>query len=75
MYLYLCPKAKENLSHIIQIDELDSEYINIEGKKFSIDETPHIHHNVNIIGLMALNYLGFTMIDGVFELERLPGYF
>lgn len=82
MFLYLCPKAKENLQHIIKVDEFDTECVNISGKNFSIDETPHVYsncinsvNNVNIIGLMALNYFGLTLIDGDFGFERLPEHF
>lgn len=46
----------------------------IDGKKFTVDETPLVNHNINIIGLMALNYLGFLIKNGDFELELLPEY-
>ena len=65
--LYLCQKARDNIGHLIKVDEFDTEYIKVfDTKNFTIDETPHIHHNVNIIGLMALNYLGFIIADGEF---------
>jgi len=76
MFFYLCPKAKEIFETRIEMDEFQTEFIKLpDGKRFTVDETPHIHHNVNIIGLMALNYFGFSLIDGEFEFERLPEYF
>lgn len=76
MYLYLCPKAKEFLSTVIKKDEFDIEYIVLpNSKKFLVDETPHIHHNVNIIGLMAINYFGFYISNDQFAFENLPEHF
>ena len=70
--LYLCQKARDNIGHLIKVDEFDTEYIKVfDTKNFTIDETPHIHHNVNIIGLMALNYLGFIIADGEFAFNVL----
>lgn len=76
MYLYLCPKAKDAFASRIMADEFDTEFITLpNGKRFTVDETPHVHHNVNIIGLMALSYFGLSLLDGDFELPMLPEYF
>jgi len=75
MFLYLCPKALEELSFVIKEDELGIKYINVNGKKFTVDETPHSHRNVNIIGLMALNNFGLYLKDLEFEFENLPEHF
>lgn len=73
--MYLCPKAKDNLKHIIKNDELDVDYIEVLGKKMTIDKTPHVHENVNIIGLMALSRFGFSLMGEEFSFESLPEYF
>jgi len=55
MYFYLCPKAKEFLNDIIRKDEFDTEYIVLpDSKKFTVDDTPHVHENVNIIDYLFL---------------------
>lgn len=69
MNLYLCDKIKEQLSSRIKINEFETEYISVDGlKNFTIDDTPHI--NVNIIGLMMLDYLGFYIKNGEFGFEK-----
>lgn len=76
MNLYLCPKTRENIEHLIKTDEFDTEYITVFGtKNLTVDETPHVHHNVNIIGLIALNYLGFVLADGEFGFYKEFDYF
>ena len=76
MYLYLCTKSKDILKHIINSDEFGTEYISLpNGKKFTVDETPLVHENVNIIGLMAMDYLGFSILNGEFIFENIPDHF
>lgn len=71
MNLYLCKKIKDQLSSRIKVDEFETEYISVENhKNFTVDDTPHIHHNVNIIGLMMLNYLGFFIENDEFGFAK-----
>ena len=74
-HIYLCKKAKDEIESIINEDELQNEYILLNGKKLAIHETPYVHQNVNIIGLLALSYFGFYLKGNSFELEDLPEYF
>lgn len=73
MYFYLCQKAKDNIKNIIKKDEFETEYVTINGNKnFTVDGTSG---NVNIIGLMALNYFGMLIENNEFEFIRMPEYF
>ena len=78
MYLYLCPKAKLALGHIIMEDECQTQFIVVNGKKFLVDDTPLVHKNVNIIGLMAIEVFSLhisNIYPEGYEFENLPEYF
>jgi len=67
--LWICKKKR------ILIDELDNEYIEIDGKKLSVQETPYNHKNVNILGLKALSHFELNLFkDMSFGFKNLPDY-
>jgi hypothetical protein len=79
MYFYLSNKAIKSLSSRILEDELQTSYVIIKcdnvTKKASIQETPLNHQPANIIGLLMLEKLGLSLLNGSFNLIMCPDYF
>lgn len=63
------------IAEVIQRDELDNEFVRINGKAFSVSDSPGHHPYANIMGLKALLYFGLSIGDGVFEFSNLPEHF
>jgi len=65
-HLYLANDAIEILkagNRLFVGDELGSMFMKICNEKFRVVETPQTHKPANIIGLKALQYLGFGLLD------------
>ncbi len=77
MYFYLSDNGKELLKQYgrLKIDELQTEYVEIEGRKAMIQETPQIHKPGNIIGLLMLSRLGLDLTDESFKFKKDIQYF
>ena len=74
-YLYFNPVTYRLIAERILRDELGMEYLLINEKVFPIKNSPPAHHDVNIIGLRALNKFGFFMDEPeTFDFLRLPNY-
>lgn len=74
-YIFLCPRAKIALESIIKLDDVQNEFLLINGKKLPINETPSNHDNINVIGVMALSKFGFHFEGDEFAFNNLPHYF
>lgn len=54
MYFYLSKRAQQAIASRIQVDELQSRFVEIDGKKALIQDAPQNHDNSNIIGLLMI---------------------
>ena len=75
--LYLSPVAYSVLldSGRIKEDEIGSNYVLIEGKKFGVLETPAHHQPANLMGLFLLSKFGMNIHEDTFAMNSLPLFF
>jgi|SRR3989344_9183390 len=74
MNFYISDIGKKLIITRINEDELQTEYVVINNKKFTISNTPLIHENSNIIGLCLLDYWELKLKNGEFMFDNLPNY-
>ncbi len=69
-------KARTSIKSRILEDELQHEYVIIDGKKAAIMDSPRDHSDTNILGLMMCSRLGLCLNDKhEFRFADAPKYF
>jgi hypothetical protein len=68
---YLCEEARRSrIGELIQTDELDNEFIRVNGKAFIVLDSP----SGNSLGLKTLLYFGLTLTETGFDFSNLPSH-
>jgi len=75
MFFYLGEKGRVALASRVNLDDLQNEYVEIDGRKALISETPSKHRPANIIGLLMLSRLGLRLDETGYHLDTCPKYF
>ena len=76
-YIYTNLLTRRLIKDRIESDDAGNEFIIIRNKRLSLDISPTLHEDTNILGLMALKFFMMYFEDnGVgFNFQNLPEYF
>jgi hypothetical protein len=75
MALYLSKHARDVISTRMLTDDLQNEYVIIDGQKTPIAHTPTEEDPANIMGLMMLSRLSLQLTQDTFSFASIPSYF
>jgi len=74
MFIYVTQLTRRLISERIERDEVDNEFIRVNGKIMTIHRSPELHSDTNVIGLRALFIFGLHLVGDYFEFDNLPEF-
>ena len=74
MFIYVTQLTRRLISERIERDEVDNEFIRVNGKMMLVHRSSKLHSDTNIICLKTLFIFGLHLVGDCFQFDNLPEF-